>query len=148
MLVSDPTPLVADDGNATPLAEQTVTIKTHVADATGYTVLTTVTTAADGTFSLPVKPTAVTSYRAEWAGGTIESVVYPPASAGVRVDVKAKVTIAVSKYNRPQRHPISTSWGARCTSRAPWHRTTTGWTTARPPARSRSPSTSTSRRAG
>jgi predicted GH43/DUF377 family glycosyl hydrolase len=100
VLFSDPTPLVADDGNTTPLAGQTLTIKSHRADATGYTELTTVTTATDGTFSLPVKPAAVTSYRAEWAGGTIESVAYPPASAGVRVDVKAKVTIAVSKYNR------------------------------------------------
>ena len=57
------------------------------------------TTAADGTFSLPVSPKGVTSYRAEWAGGTIDTVVYPPASAGVRVDVKAKVSVAVSKYN-------------------------------------------------
>ncbi len=98
-LFSDPTPLVADDGNATPLAGQTVTIKAHAADATGYTTLGTVTTLADGTFTYPVKPAAVTSYRAEWAGGTIDTVVYPPASAGVRVDVKSKVSIAVARYN-------------------------------------------------
>lgn len=99
-LFSDPTPLVLDDGNATPLAGQLVTIKAHKAGSVGYTDVGTQTTALDGTLSLVVKPTAVTSYRAEWAGGTIDTVVYPPASAGVRVDVKAKVSIAVSKYNR------------------------------------------------
>ena len=44
-LFSDPTPLVPDDADSTPLAGQTVTIKAHAADATGYA---TVGTADDG----------------------------------------------------------------------------------------------------
>jgi hypothetical protein len=98
-LFSDPTPLEPDDGNESALVGQVVTVRAHTAGTTGYKSVGTRTTAFDGTFSMVVKPTAVTTYRAEWAGGTFYTVVYPPASAGVRVDVKAKVSIVVSKYN-------------------------------------------------
>jgi hypothetical protein len=99
-LVSDPTPLVPDDGNTTTLPGQTVTLKAHPAGATGYTDVGTATTAADGSFIFPpVKPAKNTSYRAEWAGGTIETITYPPASAGVLVQVKPKITLSVTKYN-------------------------------------------------
>ena len=47
-----------------------------------------------------MKPTATTSYRAVWDGATIADVTYPPASASVRVQVKPKVTLALTRYNR------------------------------------------------
>ena len=98
-LVSDPTPLVPDDGNAAPLAGQTVSIKKHRAGTVGYTDAGTAVTGADGSFSLSVKPTVITTYRAEWAGGSIDAVVYPPASAGARIQVKPKIALGVTRYN-------------------------------------------------
>ena len=99
VLSSDPTPLVPDDGNSVPLDGQKVTIKKHVAGTTGYTLVDSRTTGTDGAFSLPVTPSANTTYRAEWAGDTIDTVTYPPASAAVTVQVKPKVTVGVAKYN-------------------------------------------------
>jgi len=99
-LVSDPTPLDPSDGNTLPLEGQTVTIKKHVAGTIGYTDVATAVTAADGSFSLPpVTPAATTAYRAVWAGGTIATIVYPPASATVTVRVKPRVTLVLTKYN-------------------------------------------------
>jgi hypothetical protein len=100
-LVSDPTPLDPSDGNSLPLAGQTVTIQRHAAGSTGYANVTTVTTGLDGSFGLPtpVKPTVKTSYRAVWAGGTVATVVYPPASATATVQVKPVITLALTKYN-------------------------------------------------
>jgi len=80
-------------------AGQTVTIKKHVAGTVGYTDLTTASTAVDGAYSLSVEPTATTTYRAVWVGGTIGGIVYPPASATATVQVKPKVTLALTKYN-------------------------------------------------
>jgi hypothetical protein len=101
-LVSDPTPLDAGNGDAVALADQPVVISASVAGTTGYSELITVTTGLDGSFSLPgpVKPTATTSYRATWAGATIGTVTYPPAAASVRIQVKPKVTLALTRYNR------------------------------------------------
>jgi hypothetical protein len=101
-LVSDPTPLDATNGDAIAMAGQTVTISANVAGTTGYTNPVTVTTGADGSFVLPtpVKPAATTSYRAVWDGATVADVTYPPASASVRVQVKPKVTLALTRYNR------------------------------------------------
>ena len=102
LLTSDPTPLVADDGNTIPLGGQTVTIRKHVAGTTGYTLVGTAVTGADGSFTYPpLKPAANTTYRAEWAGGVVAPAVeaYPPASGSASVQVKPKVTVAVAKYN-------------------------------------------------
>jgi hypothetical protein len=98
-LVSDPTPLDPTDGNTLPLTGQTVTIERHVAGTIGYTDVATAVTAADGAYSLSVKPAAATAYRAVWAGGTIATIVYPPASATATVQVKPKITLALTKYN-------------------------------------------------
>ena len=98
-LVSDPTPLDATDGNTLPLAGQTVTIRQHVPGTIGYTEVATAVTAADGAYSLSVKPAATTTYRAVWAGGKVATVVYPPASAIATVQVKPKITLALNKYN-------------------------------------------------
>ena len=100
-LVSDPTPLDPGDGNALPLAGQTVTIQQHAAGSTGYVDVITVTTGLDGSFALPapVKPAVTTHYRAVWAGGTVATVVYPPASATATVKVKPVITLALTKYN-------------------------------------------------
>lgn len=101
-LMSDDTPLDRTDGNAVALAGQTVTITKNVAGTTGYSPVTSVTTGADGTFSVPtgVKPSATTTYRATWAGGTVGGVQYPGASASVTVQVKPKVRLRVAGYSQ------------------------------------------------
>jgi hypothetical protein len=104
-LVSDPTPQDAANGDAVVLGGQEVVISQCRAGTTGYTEVGRVTTdPVTGAFSLPgsVKPTATTSYRASWPGGTVDSVAYPPAVGTVRVLVKPKVTVALTKYSSRQ----------------------------------------------
>src|SRR5450830_831721 len=71
-------------------APRAVDFEQHVAGTIGYTDVATTVTAADGAYSLSVKPAATTTYRAVWAGGTIATIVYPAASATTTVQVKPK----------------------------------------------------------
>ena len=89
-LFSDPTPLVADDGNATPLAGQTVTIKARAATA-GYTDVGTVTTAADGTFPFAGQADGGDELP-RGVGRRDDRHRRLPAGLGGPVDVKAKVS--------------------------------------------------------
>lgn len=102
-LVSDPTPLDTTNEDAVPLAGQVVQLAQCPAGTTGYTDLpVTVVTGLDGSFTFPdpVKPAGTTSYRASWAGGDVGGVTYPPAAGTVRVQVKPKVTLAMTRYDR------------------------------------------------
>jgi hypothetical protein len=101
-LVSDPTPQDAANGDALALGGQEVTISQCPAGSAGYTEIGKVMTdAVTGAFSLPtpVKPTATTSYRAVWPGGTVQTVAYPPAVGTVRVQVRPKVTLTLTRYS-------------------------------------------------
>jgi predicted GH43/DUF377 family glycosyl hydrolase len=84
--------------DTTPLAAQTVTIEARTTMQSSFAPLTTAVTAAGGSFTATVKPTADTVYRASWPGGLVSSVTYPPASASTRVDVKPKVTLKLTGY--------------------------------------------------
>ena len=71
--------------DATPLAGQTITLRKRLVTDTVYTDIVTplpVTTDADGAFSLSGLTQADdTIYRAEWPGGNVGGVDYPPAVA-------------------------------------------------------------------
>ena len=84
--------------NSLPAAGQPVVIKARTPIEAIYTTIGTATTLADGSFSISVAPTAITVYRAEWAGGTLGGVACPPAGAGTQINVSPAITQKLTNY--------------------------------------------------
>ena len=83
---------------ASALGGQPVTISARTTLQQAYTTLSTVTTKADGTFLLAVKPAACTVYKASWPGATIGATLYPPALATRRIDVSPALSLTLSNF--------------------------------------------------
>ena len=72
-----------------PQATQSVTLQALPRGAKKYKTVTTLTTGADGGFSLTVKPVKTTVYRATWkSAGSTSTLVVSPAAAQATVRVK------------------------------------------------------------